>query len=151
MQTSSTGEVSVRGPEVEVAGVKYEEIQCFLGDVDLETAEALELKRLSDCQKSLRSRLQERETSEITRHTLKIKALQKRKRAANAKAKLDGGGSGGDAEGAQGCAGEAHGAAEGDKVERDTAGELPGATRREEAEHWRSRSRRRSWRRTSSL
>ena len=90
MQTSSTGEVSVRGPGVEVAGIRYEEIQCFLGDVDLEAAEALELKRLSDCQKSLRSRLQERETSEITRHTLKIKALQKRKRAANAKAKLEG-------------------------------------------------------------
>ena len=82
LKTSESGGITIKGPEVEVAGVKYEEVQCFLGETGAEHDEAvdMELKRLSDRQKSIRERLLQLETSEALRQTLQKKADGKKKR-----------------------------------------------------------------------
>ena len=65
---AAPGEVSVeavdsgvllKGPTEVVAGKKYEQVQCFLGDVDWNNAMDLELERLEHAQKSVKDRLQE--------------------------------------------------------------------------------------------
>ena len=73
-----------------VAGVRYEEVQCFLGGVDHQKAVDEELERLTDSQKSVMARLLEFKTSDALRQTLQKKALQKSKLGANRKAALSG-------------------------------------------------------------
>ena len=72
-----------------VAGVEYEEVQCFLGD-DHEKAVEKGLERLTHSQRSVRSRLQEFTTSEALRNTLQKKAKAKAKRLATRRAALTG-------------------------------------------------------------
>ena len=74
----------------QVAGARYEEVQCFLGGIDHLKAVDEELERLTDSQKSVRARLLEFETSDALRQTLQRKALKKSKMSANRKAALSG-------------------------------------------------------------
>ena len=90
VETSEAGYVTVRGPEVKVAGIGYEEVQCFLGGVDLQKAVNEELERLTHSQKSVRARLLEFDTSDALRHTLQRKADLKIKLSTNRKATLFG-------------------------------------------------------------
>ena len=90
VQASESGAGAVRGPEVVVAGVKYEEVQCFLGAADHQKTVDLELQRLTHSQKSLRARLLEFDTSEALRNTLQKKAAEKKKRNAAVRASLTG-------------------------------------------------------------
>ena len=87
---SEAGDVAIRGPEVEVAGVKYEEVQCFLGETTHQEAVEKELERLTDVQKSIRTRLLELDTSEALRNTLQKKAAEKKRRGAAAMAARSG-------------------------------------------------------------
>ena len=58
VETVDSG-VLLRGPTEVVSGKKYEQVQCFLGDIDWSNAMELELERLEHAQKSVQARLEE--------------------------------------------------------------------------------------------
>ena len=73
-----------------VAGGKYEEVQCFLGEFDWQDAMDKDVERLIQSQKSIKHRLLQIFTSEALRDTLQLRAAERKKRAESKRAACSG-------------------------------------------------------------